>query len=149
MLKIALYEDMPDMLRMSLLFKDNSPYRDFPLEEDKLEEFIRSIMQMSPDKGIMLLSIVDGKPIGMIAGLAVEFIFSSEKHAAELVWWVDPEYRGDKGRELQEAFISWSKEVGCKYLQMAMEMGEDAEKMTKIYTKQGFKLMEQSWIKEI
>jgi len=148
-LKIADYTDVPELKRMSLLFKENSPYKDFPVDEDKVEQLILSLIGAGPKDCVVLLSIIEDKPVGMVAGLSREWIFSKEKHATEIVWWVDPEYRGEAGKELQEAFVFWANKGGCKYLHMTLLENKDKTKMKKLYEKQGFKLFEQAWVKEI
>lgn len=149
MLKIATHEDMPELKRMCLLFKDNSPYKDFAVDEGKIEELLGSLMSAGPTVAVILLSIVEDKPVGMLVGLAREFIFSKDKHATELAWWVDKEHRGTAGRELQEAFTFWAKKVGCKYLHMTLLENKDLTKMKKLYKKLGFTPLEQAWLKEI
>lgn len=149
MLKIATIYDIPELVRMSLLFKKNSPYADFAVDEDKLAELLASLIGAGPTDGLILLSIQDNKPVGMLAGIAREFIFSREKHATEIAWWVDKEYRGTSGKELQEAFAYWAKKIGCKYLHMTLLENKDLDKMKKLYKKLGFAPLEQAWIKRL
>lgn len=149
MLRIADGNDIPELKRMALNFKAHSPYKDFPVDEDKIQEFLGKIIEAAPKDAIILMAIVDDKPVGMLVGLSAEFIFSRDKYASELAWWVDPEFRGSAGKELQEAFAYWAKKVGCKYLSMALLENEDAKKIKKIYKKLGLVPAEQTWIREI
>lgn len=149
MLKIADLTDLPDLKRMALLFKVNSPYTDHLTDEDKVEETIKGLLSSDSKDAIVLLAIEDFKTVGMVAGIAREFIFSRERHATEIVWWVDVEHRKGPGQKLQEAFVYWAQKVGCKYLHMTLLQNKDAPKLKKLYKQLGFKLMEQAWIKEI
>jgi RimJ/RimL family protein N-acetyltransferase len=147
-LRLATNTDIPELVRMALLFKEHSPYKDYATDALKIEELIGSLIA-SPE-AIVILYNIDDKPVGMVIGLAREFIFSRDRHATELVWWVDPEFRDKEvGQELQEAFVFWANRLGCKYLHMTLLENEDAPKMRKMYKKHGFKLLEQAWVKEI
>lgn len=148
-LKIADGDDILELKRMALNFKAHSPYRDFPVDEDKIQEFLGKLIDAGPKNAVILMAIVDDKPVGMLVGLAAEFIFSRDRYASEIAWWVDPAFRGSAGKELQEAFAYWAKKVGCKYLSMALLENEDTTKMKKIYKKLGLVPAEQAWIKEI
>jgi GNAT superfamily N-acetyltransferase len=149
MLKVADFTDIPELKRMALQFKANSPYSEHPVDEDKIEETLRGLISGDATKGIILVYVQDFKLVGMLACLATEFIFSKEKYATELVWWVDPEHRKGPGKELQEAFVYWANKIGCKYINMSLLENKDTKKLKNIYKKLGFKLMEQSWLKEI
>lgn len=148
-LKIADLEDLLEVKRMCLLFKEHSPYKTFLVEEDKLEETLKGLLIEGNQSSIILLAVVNNKPVGMLICLSREFLFSREKHATELAWWVDPEHRDGPGRALQEAFVYWAKKVDCKYLHMTLLQDKEAPKMKKLYKRLGYRLMEQAWIKEI
>jgi hypothetical protein len=149
MIKIADVNDIPELKRMALLFKDYSPYKDFPTDNTKLEETIYGLIQESPLSSVVLIAEVDGKAIGMIAGVAREFLWSRDKHATEIVWWVDEEHRAGPGKELNQVFVHWAKKIGCKYLHMTALENEDKKNIVKIYKKLKFKPLESAFIKEI
>lgn len=149
MLKVADLSDLSDIKRMALLFKANSPYADQVCDESKVEETLIGLIQGDKTSSLILVAIEDGKTVGMLACLAAEFIFSREKYATELLWWVDPEHRRGPGKELQEAFTFWANKVGCKYINMSLLENKDTSKMKRIYKKLGYKLMEQCWLKEL
>lgn len=149
MIKIADISDISELKRMALLFKDSSPYKDFPVEESALEKTIFSLIQGSPLSSIVLIAEEEGKCVGMIAGVAREFLWSTDKHASEIAWWVDEEHRAGPGRELNKAFVLWAKRLGCKYLHMTVLENKDKKTITNIYKKLKFKPLESAWIKEI
>lgn len=148
-IKIATKEDIPEVVKLAKLFKEESPYKDYLLEESKLTTILFSLLE-DPSKHIVLLSTYNSTTIGMVVGTSAEFLFSTDKHATELAWYVYPEYRKSTvGKDLQEAFVYWAKKVGCKYLHMVLLEDHNAPKMKKLYKKLGFKLIEQAWIKEL
>ncbi len=69
----------------------------------------------NPDAAIFLSG--NGTPTGMIAMLAYDHPFSGERIAFEVVWWVDPEARGD-GLRLLRAAEEWARDQGIKKMQM-------------------------------
>jgi GNAT superfamily N-acetyltransferase len=88
--------------------------------------------------------------VGMVAGTAQEFLFSDDKIAGELVWWVDPEYRrGSYGRDLHDAFEYWADKVGCKVITMALLEDQKADKVARLYERKGYRQAERAFIKTI
>lgn len=149
MLKIATSDDLPDLKRLSIELVKNSPYKTFTIDEGKIEELLIAFIDADPNIHVLLLYQEEGRAVGLLAGIAREFKFNRDKHASEIALWVEPEFRGKAGKELQEAFLFWAKKVGCKYLHMGLLEDKDLSKRQKLYKKQGFVPFEQAWVKEI
>lgn len=145
-LKLATPEDFPDILRMSKAFAEASPYKDFPMTEEKITELILTLLR-DKNKTLIVLYLQDGKPVGMIAGMSSEMIFSREIIASEVIWWVDPEFRGGRrSLALKEAYEYWAKRIGAKYIQMA-NLNDD--KIERYYQRTGYTLTEKAYLKVI
>ena len=64
--------------------------------------------------------------------------------AQEVVWWVDPEYRGGSVQMLRE-YVKWATLRGVK----AIEMKSLAKfpEVSVLYRREGFELLESSWVR--
>lgn len=144
-LKLATAEDVGAVIEMALSFAKASPYKDLPMEREKIEELILSMMK-DHNKTIVVLYMHDGKPVGMIAGMSSEMMFSREIIASEVIWWVEPGFRSRKTLALKEAYEFWAKRIGAKYIQMA---NLDDQKIERYYERTGYKLTERAYLKVI
>lgn len=118
MLRLATVTDIPDLVRMSKKFISLSPYRDYPVVDEKLVELITQCLDYT--KNIIFVYTTDeDKPVGMLAATTNEFLFNRERIASEMVWWVDETYRGRGGRVLKAAFEHWARHIGTRWSHMS------------------------------
>jgi hypothetical protein len=150
-LKIAEHEDIPDIFRMCLSFKEASPYSFLPTSESRIRQTIYDLIEGDRTRRIVILAQQDGRNVGMVAGVANEFLFSDALVSGELVWWVDEAYRKgmSHGRDLHQAFEFWSQKIGAHVVTMALLAGDNAAKVAKLYERQGYRLGEQSFMKTL
>lgn len=144
-LKLATIDDFDAIKRMALAFAKASPYKDFPIEEERIEELIQSLLR-DRNKTIVILYMHEGKPVGMIAGMSSEMIFSRDLVTTEVIWWVDPGFRSRKSLALKEAYEYWAKRIGAKYIGMS---NLDDEKISRFYERSGYKPYERAFMKVI
>lgn len=145
-LKLATVEDFEDIKRMALAFAEASPYKDFPREETKIEELILNLLR-DRNKTIIILYLHEGNPVGMIAGMSSEMIFSRDLVTSEVIWWVDKEFRGSrKALALKEAYEYWAKRIGAKYIGMS---NLDDPKISRYYERSGYKPYERAFMKVV
>jgi GNAT superfamily N-acetyltransferase len=85
---------------------------------------------------------------GMLIGMAAPWILSNDVRVAmELCWWVDPEARGaSTGLNLLKRYIEWAKEVGCQRIQMHGLVGDNIDKLDKLYKRMGFEKYEVGYV---
>lgn len=94
----------------------------------------------NPDCLILLLDNV-----GMLMAYADKPIFSDDKIAAELAWYILPkERKGKGGLMLLAAFEYWAKKIGCKAIQMN-HLNND--KIGRLYERRGYKKTEEIYLK--
>lgn len=151
-LKLATTEDFATVKKMSLSFLKESPYSNYPKDETKMESIIFSFLLNNEERICILAFSDEDKPIGIIAGYLNEALFTNEKVASEVMWWVHPKYRkrSRAGIELLEAFQHWSRMVGSSYIQMqSLASTDDSGAVDKIYRKYGFVPKEVTYIKEL
>jgi len=147
-LKVATREDEPFVTQMALKFYSESPYRGIPINNKKVQDVIEHLM--GNDLCLVLLLVSDqGKPVGMIAGHVNEMIFSTDRMASEVVWWVDKEYRGSKhSLSLLDGFEYWAYKSGCKFVQMSSLGGPKSGVLDRLYSKRKYINTEQAYVKE-
>jgi GNAT superfamily N-acetyltransferase len=100
-------------------------------------------------EGVVFIADI-GHPVGCLMGRIHEWIFSREKVAAELLWWVDPEHRRTTiARDLQQTFNEWAISQGADILQMSMAETDQAPLIDRFYRRQGFKHTESHYLKRL
>lgn len=139
MIRRATLDDMPRLLAMGQRFASETEYRDLiTIRPGPLAVAIRSILG-NPD-GATFVSGTDATLTGMIAVLAYDHPFSGERTAFEVVWWVDPEARGD-GLRLLRAAEGWAREQGIRKMQMVAPN----ERVGALYRRLGYAPVETSY----
>lgn len=100
---------------------------------------------------IVILAQDGDKIIGVIGGLLVPSIFDeTEIIAQEAMWYIDKEYRkGTLGTDLLLVFEEVAKELGVNHIVMVCMGNLNFEILNRYYTKNGYKLMENQFIKTI
>lgn len=149
-LKLAEEGDFEDLKKMSLSFLDESPYRDFKRDNSKIDTLVNSFLVTDKEK-VCIIAIYKDKPIGMIAGVLSESLFSQDQVASELVWWIDPKNRrkSKAALELLGAFEHWAKISGAVFIQMQCLPGLNGDTVGRIYERLGYKLTEIAYVKEL
>lgn len=144
-LKLATHEDIPEVVDLIDSFIAGSQYANMDHSREKIEEIVLGLLK-DKNKGIVILYLVNDKPVGLIGGLATEMVFSRETVATELFWWVNPSYRSRKALSLKEAFEFWGKRIGAKFIQMS---GMQDEKLARYYKRTGYDLVENAFVKKV
>lgn len=140
-LKIATIEDLDLVVSMAVKFIEATEYKNL-YTEDKIRELASNLLQADKDKTIIFLY----GDVGFLAGVTSPFLFGDVKQASEVAWWVEPSARGkEAGKELIKVFEYWAHKVGCKVVTMVSL----DEKVGKIYEKNGYKLYERAYLKEL
>jgi len=140
MIRRAEPKDMERILEMGQRFVAETSYLSI-LGGVSIERVMTTIanVALSPD-GVILLSGENGSTSGMIAMLTYDHPFSGERTAFEVVWWVDPEARGN-GVRLLKAAERWAKEQGAVKVQMIAPN----ERIGALYTRLGYSPVETSF----
>jgi GNAT superfamily N-acetyltransferase len=98
--------------------------------------------------GTVFFEEKEGKPTGMIGGVAHPDINSGEITATEFFWYVDPEYKGS-GLKLLRQFEEWARIMGCVNIVMVHLENNMPEKLKNIYLKKGFRHIESHYSKRL
>lgn len=139
MIRRATVNDSERLMEMGMRFVAQTTYSGFiAAKPERLIDTIGSVL-MNPD-GVILVSGSDASLTGMIAMLAYDHPFSGERTAFEVVWWVEPEARGD-GVRLLRAAEDWAKEQGAGKVQMVAP----DDRVGTLYRRMGYVPVETSY----
>jgi GNAT superfamily N-acetyltransferase len=147
-LKIADYSDFKPIFDMAGRFQQASPYTELTYDEGKVVELIDSFLTGDRTQKIIILGLKDQEPVGMIAGVVNEMLFSHDLIASELMWWVEPEHRGSRlSIQLLDAYEEWARRVGAKVVQLSSVNTDHADKLDRLYRHRDYNLVERGYIK--
>lgn len=90
-----------------------------------------------------------GEVVGVIGGIAHSDLYSDTQVASEFFWFVKRDYRGAHGMKLYYAFEKWARSKGCLQIRMACLMDSNPEQMAALYTRLGYEVCEQQFVKEL
>lgn len=98
---------------------------------------------------LMLVSHIDDRPVGCIAAYAFSPLFTKNKIAVEVFWYLEEEHRkGRRGLDMMKAFEYWAKLVGCKAVQYGW-LVTSPESMKTLYEKTGAVFAEETYYKKV
>lgn len=144
-LQLATNDDIPAVIEMATAFFESSPYAQYGVSEDAVRATVETTMSKPLTEATTILWVKDGVPVGVLAGMVGMSIFNYKTYAAELMWWVKPEYRSYKvAVSMLSAFEYWANQLGCQYTQLVCV----DPSVEKLYLRHGYKLVEQQFIKQ-
>jgi len=88
--------------------------------------------------------------VGMFIGFIAPCFFSDSLQAAEIVWYIDPKHRGSRiAYEMIDLFEEWAgfREAVCTNLMNLNVLKGD--KVAKLYGRMGYKMVENTFTKEL
>jgi GNAT superfamily N-acetyltransferase len=138
-LREANVSDAETIIKMLFEFAASSPYTNL-VDAYRIGQLVGSFI-FDEDK---LAVVCEDK--GMLLGMTMPFLWGTKRTATEMAWWVDPKWRkGGLGTELIGYFHTWAEKKGCA----AITLTSLDNSVDKLYDRLGFKLCEQTYIKEI
>jgi hypothetical protein len=147
-IKVANIGDKESILPLMLNFKEEGYYSLLETDKEAILDTIEDTLLRDKKRTIVLLAVDDSSstPIGIIVGSSSRLPFNRDLQAIETIWYVLPEYRKlTVGLELYEAFIYWATNiVQAKVIHTASPKGSN---LHKVYKKQGYKLLEEVYLK--
>lgn len=144
MLKVARTDQVPEITDLVLRFISESPYSELTTDRTKVEDVIFATIN-NPD-GLVLISIED-RITGVLVAVANEALFSRERWASELAWYIVPEKRSlSLTRAFLRTYEYWASKVECKGISLAC-LADHV--LTKLYTRYGYEEKELAFFKEI
>ncbi len=118
----------------------------------KPQDFSTTITNiMASDRGLALVGDGPTGVVGMIVALTYPVYFNfSHFTTQELVWWVEPEYRGSSmGAELRDGLETWAKGKGGLTMEMGALETLRPEALARLYERKGYTSKERTFIKRL
>lgn len=102
---------------------------------------------LGDDDALALVFEIDGKLRGVFAAIIHPHFFSIERCAQELVWWVEPAYRGRGAVKMLAEYEVWARSKGCHAVNM-VGLGTDPV-TTRLYERHGYTAQERHFLKRL
>jgi len=134
---------LEDVRRLCKEFSDES-LNEYGLgvDEKRLDEMIEIC------KNISFFLLIDGKPVGVIAGMMVNNLTNGKPAVQECVWYVEKAHRAH-GKLLMNEFEGLAKDLGAESVVMGLMCNSMSERLDKFYTRLGYRKFEVQYIKEL
>lgn len=146
--RLANSNDVKAIVRMGRAFWAAIPHNDsVPYCQDSVA---MTCIQMI-DQGLLVYAQVDGETAGFAGALACPlFVNRDYLLAAELFWWVVPEYRkSGLGWMILQELEKAAKAAGVRRLSMMAVEGMDLDLVAQMYAKAGYAPVERTWSKSL
>lgn len=148
-LRLATLDDVPELISLAEKLIKDSPIEALHYNIGKIRQSLEKFIISDQRDHLCLISHDNGKVVGVLCAYAFTPIFSLERLAAEVLWYLEPDYRkGRRGLEMMKGYEYWAKLVGCRSVQYGW-MNSSPESMKKIYALTGVKLAEEVYYKEL
>lgn len=110
---------------------------------ERLVAYMHGVVELKD--ALTLLALEDtGEPLGFITVVAVENVLTETRVGDELVWWVEPRFRGRVGPKLLEAAEAWARTTGLSVLKMVAPY---QSRVGVFYERHGYVPLETSYTK--
>jgi len=148
-LRFASIEDIPQLQSLAMSLVKDSPIEKIGVSPTKAVEQLTKFILNTGQDFLCLVSYDEDKVVGVLAAYAFEPVFSEERVACEVLWYLLPEYRkGRRGLEMMQAYEYWAKMVGCKVAQYGW-LVNSPEGMKSLYERTGAVKSEEVYYKEL
>jgi len=119
----------------------------FPYNEKTMTATVNKLIKT----GGLFIAKHKNKPIGMIAGIIYPHYTNADHITGqEMFWYVDPKHRGgDAGRGLLDSLQEWAAINGAESFMMISLESIHPEKVGQFYMKNGYSLLEHSYIRRL
>lgn len=144
-IQIAKVEDVPDLVNFSRQLHSSSLYKCFGFSNDKVRQIITDAITGDPKQGVVLIAKEDSKAVGAIGSTVITPFYSSDRVAAEWLWYVEKGQSPKLLLSLLSGLEYWAKNVAdCKAVMLGRIKNE-----TTSFQKRGYTATETTLIKEL
>jgi GNAT superfamily N-acetyltransferase len=132
-----------DITRLCKAFSDES-LNEYGLgvEQERLDQMTEVC------KDISFFLVVDGKAVGVIAGMLIENLTNGKPSIQEVIWYVDKEHRSH-GKKLMAALEDQARDMKVSSVVMGLMCNSMQDRLDKFYRRLGYRPFEIQYIKEI
>ncbi|RKD61562.1 GNAT family N-acetyltransferase [Rhizobium sp. WW_1] len=100
---------------------------------------------LSDEDRLCLIYAPDGIARGVLAAQANMHPFAPLKFATEIMWWIDPAFRGYAAVKMLAAYEAWALQRDCQYSSIVGLGSEPAP--TNLYLRRGYEPVETHFLK--
>lgn len=141
-IRLATLEDIDRIVAMGERFIAETPYARFGSAPEQLEQLLAIVLEHGAG---FLAETDDGQIVGMIGFIASKQVFTGAPYASEVVWWMEPEYRGGTaGPRLLVAGEEWATRKGLTSITMIAPVGTE---LHAFYARRGYVPVETIFLK--
>lgn len=138
MIREATEADSARLVEMGLHFVASTPYRDLIVIDS--EKLTGTILGLLANPAAVILVSGNNPLTGMLGLMVFDHPFSGERTASEVVWWVEPDARGD-GLRLLKAGEDWAKAAGASKINMVAPN----DRIESLYARLGYRQVETTY----
>lgn len=99
------------------------------------------------DDRLCLIYEQDGFAVGVLAAHAAPHMLAPVKAAHEIMWWIEPDHRGQAANRMLHAYEEWARSRDCVLIHM-VGLGSDPV-TTKLYERHGYRAAERHFMKPL
>lgn len=144
MIRLAVENDRMTVIAMAKSFHAASGLP-FPFSAPMADRIFR--MALGSKDALCLVLDVDGKARGVLAAEAQMHRFAPVMMAFELIFWIEPDQRGQNGIPMLDAYEAWARGKGCMFANMVGLGGDPTT--TKFYERRGYHAIERQFMKPL
>lgn len=146
--RFASLDDVPKIVEILAAMHHESRYAAWPLEPEKLRGLVQGLIGYKD--GACIVVEEAGELVGVLLGLVMEFFFSRQRVASELVHYMRPAFRGSLAEtQLAQWFIEWAEATDAVEIQSGGWVGVPELEAEAFYSGLGFTSSCRSFAKEI
>ena len=117
-------------------------------DSNKVKDLVSSLIDS--EAGFVKIVTIDEEVVGALIAAATPVPINSFIFAQELMFWLDPDHRNGKtSPKLIDAYVEWSKAVGCDFVRLSTLDELLDSRVGIIFKRKGFKPIETAYIKEL
>jgi GNAT superfamily N-acetyltransferase len=137
--------DFPVIVEMGRNFHAQTAYQDIPYCADSALKWF----EFMSGQGMLLVAETAGKVVGVAGGVISPCILNEAYQlGAELLWWVEPEYRKTSaGARLLAGLEQAARDAGAKRWSMIALEAVNPEAVGRMYLKSGYTPTERTFTK--
>ncbi len=144
MIRSAVVADKMRILGMAKAFHKASEVP-FPFSAPMAERlFLASVDD--PDS-FCLVYEADQEAHGILVAQARTHGFAPVRMAFELIFWIDPQFRGSAARSMLDAYETWAREQDCSFINMVGLGGDPLA--SRLYERHGYQAVERHFMKPL
>lgn len=141
-------KDLLDLSFLSKQFAKEAKQNGYNLSF-KQDKFVSSFLAVVNNPNYYyLVAELDDEPVGFFLGAIYSPMFSEDIIAAEMFWWVDPDYRGKKvAVQMLKSFEDWANKAGASQVNVSDLQG--VKNLDKLYERLGYTKSEVTYRKDL